>query len=322
MLMCRRNEPPEAGAKMSHPIPLRDFYGRAVDSLRVSVTWKCNYRCIFCHAEGAEEYRKQDVFDPTDYGFIARTLSKYGVRYYKLTGGEPLLRDDIHEIISWMKKYASEVSLVTNGSLLAGKAELLARSGLDRLNVSLHSLREDVYEQITGGSKLLSSVLEGIDKALKHGLKVKINFLLLRSNIPEFPQIIDFASSRGLDVNVIELEPVGVPAEIFKKEYVPVVEVLDYLEKVSTHKYSRSFQNRPTYVLPGGSKVEVVVGFQNKLLCSACTRMRLTHDGFFKTCLYVDDPKINIVDAVKRRSEEELLKLFKEAVYRRKPFFT
>lgn len=306
---------------MSHSITLRDLYGRVVDSLRISVTWRCNYRCIFCHAEGTIGHDKHEVFDSRDYEFIAKTLSRFGVRYYKLTGGEPLLRDDIHEIVRLIRKYASEVSLVTNGSLLASKAESLARSGLDRLNVSLHSLKEDVYEQITGGSRFLSRVLEGIDEALRHGLKVKLNFLLLRSNIAEFPQIVDFASSRRLDINVIELEPVGVPVEIFKREHVSIAEVLDYLEKTSIRKYDRNFQNRPTYVLPGGSKVEVIVGFQNKFLCSACTRMRLTHDGYFKTCLYVDEPQVSIVDAVKRRSEEELIRLFKEAIYMRKPFF-
>ncbi|MEM1879187.1 MAG: GTP 3',8-cyclase MoaA [Desulfurococcaceae archaeon] len=303
--------------------PLVDSYGRPVDSLRVSVTYQCNYRCIFCHAEGLHSTSgERDLLDPGDYEFIAEVLSEFNVRYYKLTGGEPLLRRDIHEIVAGLKKYAEEVSLVTNGSLLLEKAKLLAEAGLDRLNVSLHAIKSETYEYVTGGSKLLSRVLAGVDEALKHGLKVKLNFLLLRSNVEELPRVLEYAMLRGLSINIIELEPIGVPRDVYLREHVPVSSVLDYLEKLSVEKQRRGFQNRPVYVLPGDVKVEIVVGFQNKYLCSACTRLRLTPNGCFKTCLYVDNPVVCVVDAVKRRDRSELAELFKKAVNLRKPYFT
>lgn len=307
---------------MSTYLPLRDSYGRPVDRLRISVTNRCNYRCLFCHSEGISRVDSvAEALNAEDYGFIAYVLRKYGVKYYKLTGGEPLVRDDICEIVSNIKRYAEEVSLVTNGSLLSEKAGPLAEAGLDRLNVSLHSLRSEIYEYITGGSKLLSRVLEGIDKALDYGIKVKVNFLLMKSNIDELPRILDYAESKGLDLNVIELVPLGVPAGVYSREHVPTQTVLNLIEGRSIKVEIREFQNRPVYVLRSGIRVEVVIGYGNKFLCAACTRMRLTPDGSFKTCLYLEKPTFNVVEAVKRRDEEALVKLFKEAVLARKPFF-
>lgn len=303
-------------------IPLvRDRYERPVDRLRISVTSKCNYRCIFCHFEGVQRV-SEDILSPEDYGFIAYVLKDYGVKYYKLTGGEPLLRDDIHMIIANIKRYSNEVSLVTNGSLLLEKARLLAEAGLDRLNVSLHALRDDVYNYVTGTSKLLDKVLKGVDKALEHGLKVKLNFVLMKSNIDELPKVLEYAELKSLDINVIELTPMGISEEIYLREYVPISKVLNFIEEKSVGKYVRDFQNRPTYILRSGLKVEVVIGYGNRYLCSACTRMRLTPDGCFKTCLYIEKPVIYIVDAVKNRDRDLLAKLFKEAVLLRKPFFT
>lgn len=302
---------------------LKDQFGRPVDSLRISVTYKCNYKCIFCHSEGVLTPRmKADVFTADDYGFIAKVLSSYGVKYYKLTGGEPLLREDIHDIVAAIKPYAEEISLVTNGSLLLEKAKLLAEAGLDRINVSLHALKKDVYEYITGGAKLLEKVLAGIDEALKYGLKVKVNFLLLKSNLEDLPRVLDFAESKGINVNIIELVPLGVPRDVYEKEHVPLSEVVYLVEERSIRKQYREFQNRPVYVLRSGIRVEFVMGFMNRFLCAGCTRIRLTSDGCFKTCLYLEQPVVCIADVVKRRDGEGLAELFKNTVKLRKPFFT
>jgi cyclic pyranopterin phosphate synthase len=300
---------------------LIDPYGRVIDSLRVLVTSKCNYKCIFCHSEGVF-YTPVDVFDASDYEFIARIASKLGIKYYKLTGGEPLIREDISDIVKSIKPHAVEVSLVTNGSLLLEKAKSLAEAGLDRLNVSLHSLNEETYKYITGGSRLLSRVKLGIDEALKYGLKIKLNYLVMRSNLDEFKKIIEFAESKGLNVNVIELIPLGVPSSVYKDEHVQITPITKYLEERSTHKYYRELQHRPVYVLNSGIKIEVVMGYGNYLFCSKCSRIRLTPDGYLKPCLYVEEPRVSIIDAVKNRSEEKLIKAFREVTMLRKPYFT
>ncbi|MEM1696707.1 MAG: radical SAM protein, partial [Desulfurococcaceae archaeon] len=115
---------------------LKDKYGRSVDRFRISVTQRCNHACIFCHREGIFRF-EDEALNPEDYGFLAKISKTLGISKYKLTGGEPLIRDDIASIVKELKFYSSEVSLSTNGSLLKDKARYLAEAGLDRLNLSL-----------------------------------------------------------------------------------------------------------------------------------------------------------------------------------------
>ena len=300
---------------------LVDPYGRVIDSLRVLITSRCNYKCIYCHREGIFT-SADEVFSSEDYGFVAKVARKLGVKYYKISGGEPLVREDVHHIVKYIKEHAEEVSLVTNGSLLAVKARELAEAGLDRVNVSLHSLKPEVYRYITGGSTLLKQVLDGIDRALDYGIRVKINYLVLKSNIEEFKDILKFAESKGVDINVIELIPLGVPREVYTEEHTPVSSIIKHLESVAIKKYYRELHNRPVYVLSSGIKVEVVIGYGNFLFCSKCSRLRLTPDGYLKPCLYVESPRVNIVRLVKERDEEGLVRAFKEITSLRKPYFT
>lgn len=299
---------------------LRDLYGRFIDNLRILVTLRCNYHCIFCHSEGVFGITGEKL-SADDYGFIAEIARKLGIRSYKITGGEPLIREDLVDIVKYIKPHADEVSLVTNGSLLLEKVGKLAEAGLDRLNVSLHALNDNVYARITGGSRLLSKVIMAIDEALRYGIRVKLNFLAMRSNIDEFLKILEFAESRGLNVNVIELIPLGVPRDVYAIEHISVSPIVNYLEKKSTSKYYRELHNRPVYVLNSGIRVEVVIGYGNYLFCSKCSRLRLTPDGYLKPCLYIESPRISIVEAVKLRDETRLVSAFKEITILRKPFF-
>jgi cyclic pyranopterin phosphate synthase len=300
---------------------LIDPYGRVINSLRVLITSRCNYKCIYCHREGVFT-STDEVFSSEDYGFIAKVARKLGVKYYKISGGEPLVREDVHYVVKYIKEHAEEVSLVTNGSLLAAKAKELAEAGLDRVNVSLHSLRPEVYKYVTGGSMLLRQVLNGIDCALNYGIRVKINYLVLKSNIEEFKAILEFAELKGVDINVIELIPLGVPKEVYTKEHASISSIIKYLEGVAIRKYYRELHNRPVYVLGSGIKVEVVVGYGNSLFCSKCSRLRLTPDGYLKPCLYIESPRVSIVRPVKERDEESLVRAFKEITSLRKPYFT
>ncbi|MEM4487542.1 MAG: GTP 3',8-cyclase MoaA [Desulfurococcaceae archaeon] len=299
---------------------LRDPYGRVIDTLRVLVTLRCNYKCIFCHSEGVFHTSREEL-NPLDYGFIARTACKLGVRNYKLTGGEPLLREDIAEIVRSIRPFAKEISLVTNGSLLAQRIGDLARAGLDRINVSLHSLKAEKYSYITGGSKMLDAVTAGIDQAIKYGLKVKINFLAMRSNVDEFQEILAFAEHRGLNVNLIELIPLGVPEATYSAEHSGLGNIVDYLERASASKRYRELHNRPVYLLNSGIEVEVVVGYNNYFFCEKCSRLRLTPDACLKPCLYVEDPCVSILEPVKSRDEEKLIHAFRKVTALRRPYF-
>ncbi|MEM4718134.1 MAG: GTP 3',8-cyclase MoaA [Desulfurococcaceae archaeon] len=298
---------------------LVDPFNRVIDSFRILVTSRCNYNCIFCHREGVFKM-SHETFSPSDYGFIAKTVSNLGILNYKLTGGEPLIRPDIADIIKEIRPYAKEISIVTNGYLLFEKIKQLVDAGLDRINVSLHSINPETYRYITSNGHLVN-VLKGIEESLSYNISLKINFLAMRSNIEEFPRVLEFAEKRKINVNVIELIPLGVPRDVYLKEHVSLIPIINYLEGRSIEKYYRDLQNRPVYVLDSGIKVEVVIGYENYLFCNKCSRLRLTPDGYLKPCLYVENPQVNIVESVKNQDTSAVVKAFKEITSLRQPYF-
>ncbi|ACL10540.1 GTP 3',8-cyclase MoaA [Desulfurococcus amylolyticus] len=300
---------------------LVDRFGRKIDSFRIAVTSRCNYQCIFCHREGMMNDQGNEALDAGDYGFLTEVAVKHGIKSFKLTGGEPLVRSDIVDIVREIAIYTRDVSMTTNGSLLLEKVGLLAEAGLNRINVSIHSLKPPVYRFITGGSTLLEKVLKGVDEALNHGIKVKIDFLVMKVNIDEVKNIIEYASDKGLDVNIIELIPLGIPQDVYRDQHVIVDPIIEFLEKNSIAKTVREFQSRPEYIMPSGIKVDVVKGYGNPALCSRCTRLRLTPEGWIKTCLFVNKPIVDISRELKNRDEKGVINGIKRAVYLREPFF-
>ncbi|AFL66199.1 GTP 3',8-cyclase MoaA [Desulfurococcus amylolyticus] len=300
---------------------LVDRFGRKIDSFRIAVTSRCNYQCIFCHREGMMNNPGNEALDAGDYGFLTEVAVKHGIKSFKLTGGEPLVRSDIVDIVREIATYTRDVSMTTNGSLLLEKAGLLAEAGLNRINVSIHSLKPPVYRFITRGSTLLEKVLKGVDEALNHGIKVKIDFVVMKVNIDEVKNIVEYASGKGLDVNIIELIPLGTPQDVYRDQHVIVDPVIEFLEKNSIAKTVREFQSRPEYIMPSGIKVDVVKGYGNPALCSRCTRLRLTPEGWIKTCLFIDKPIVDISRELKNRDEKGVINGIKRAVYLREPFF-
>jgi cyclic pyranopterin phosphate synthase len=298
---------------------VRDRYGRPVTALRVSVTLRCNHSCVFCHMEGIMRSGKLKELSTEDYGFLLKVLSKYGVRDVKLTGGEPLVRKDIVEIVESLRPYTYDLSMVTNGSLLKYFARGLAEAGLDRMNVSLHSLNEETFRRITGGK--LKPVLEGIDEALEYGHIIKLDYVLLKMNRDEILNIVNYASSKGLDLNIIELIPINMDERRYLELASDVDPVVKLLDEIATKKQVIPFQNRPVYVLPSGIKVFLIIGYGNPYLCAGCTRLRMTPDGKFKTCIYRNDNLVDAWDTIKSRDEEGLIQAFLKSVSLREPYF-
>ncbi len=302
------------------PDSLVDRFGRPVNRLRVSVTLRCNHACIFCHREGISASRVEGELSANDLGFVAEVASSLGITGFKLTGGEPLVRDDIVDVVSAISQHIKDVSLVTNASRLKKFAQGLAEAGLSRVNVSLHSLREDVFRRITGGGSL-SDVLEGIEAAIDAGLKVKLNYLVLSLNAGEFKDVIDYASGIGADLNVIELIPVGTPLNVYRELHAELDPVEDYLRRQAVKVWLAEFQNRPTYLMPSGIKVYVIKGFGNPYLCARCTRLRMTPDGKLQTCIYRPDLTVDARDAILRRDVDGLKEAFRRATELREPYF-
>lgn len=289
---------------------LRDPYGRPVTNLRISLTSRCNLSCIYCHAEG--EKNPEAEMSTEEIIAIMETAAKFGIKSIKFTGGEPLIRPDILQIIRAVPK-GIESSITTNGILLAGMAAGLKESGLRRVNVSLDSLNPKTYKKITG-SDCLGEVLAGIDAALKVGLTpVKINMVVLAGiNDNEIDDFLAYVrNNRNLVLQLIEL------MHFNNCEYHGDLNDLESsLAARSEQILTRRMHHRRKYCLDG-AEVEIVRPLHNTEFCSFCNRLRVTSDGKLKPCLLRTDNHVTI----RGKKGFDLETLFKEAVSRREPFF-
>lgn len=305
---------------------LTDPHGRKVNSLRLSVTQRCDLSCPHCHREGqspsANEMSVAEIERAVD---IASSL---GIRKIKITGGEPLMRKDIVEIVRSISPLVDEVSLTTNGSHLAELAESLKESGLMRVNVSLHTLDPVRYERLCGHD-LTSPVMDGIKKAVSAGLNpVKVNMVVIKGqNEDEIRPMIDFCANIGATLQLIEYETdrAGQSQAEFAKKYYPLKEIEDSLAKEAVDMKTNELHRRRRYKLMSGEgsvQVEVVRPMHNTEFCSHCTRLRLSSDGRLKPCLLDPSGSIDILGPMRRgASDEEVRALFTEAVRNRKPYW-
>ena len=305
---------------------LYDRFGRPVTNLRISLTQECNFRCFFCHREGQRFLAKNEM-TPEEIERLVRIASRLGIRKVKLTGGEPTVREDIIEIVRRIKPYVKDLSMTTNGSRLKELAEPLAKAGLDRVNVSLHSLKPEVYKKITGVD-MLETVLEGIEEAVKYLSPVKLNMTVMKGlNDGEIWNMIDFSAKTGAVLQLIELEAPREMTEtaFFRKYFYPLRPVERELEKRAVEIRERRMHRRRKYFIPtdyGIAEVEVVRAMHNTVFCANCTRLRVTSDGKFKTCLLRNDDLIDFLTAMRNgASDAELVDIFRKAVLKREPYW-
>jgi cyclic pyranopterin phosphate synthase len=279
------------------PERLIDEYGREIRSLRFSLTNRCTLNCIYCHREG--EHRDQPPTKEISAELIiaiARVASQqFNVRRVKFSGGEPLLREDLATIIQGIRPFEKDISLTTNGVFLQRYAAELAAAGLDRVNVSLDTLKEDRYDLITRSTNNLSQVIAGITSAIDAGLvPIKLNMVLLKGiNDDELPAMMRFVrdcNQRGGGTAVI-LQPIELipsfnpPMERYKADFGRVERELR--AQASAVK-TRQLHRRKKYFIDG-VEVEVVHPIDNTEFCANCSRLRITSDGKLKACLLRDD---------------------------------
>ena len=289
---------------------LKDPYNRPVSNLRISLTHKCNLSCIYCHREG--EKKSEEPLSAAEIAEVLKVAAHFGIRSVKFTGGEPMLRPDLLEIIQSVPE-GMESSITTNGTLLAGLASNLKQAGLKRVNVSIDSLNHETYKKITGTDKL-DDVLEGITEALKTGLTpVKLNMVVLAGiNDHEIDDFLAFVrGNRNLVLQLIELMHFN---ECTNHGNLNIVE--DELAARSKQIITRRMHHRKKYCLDG-AEVEVVRPLHNTEFCAFCNRLRVTSDGKLKPCLLRTDNHIDI----RGKSGTELEELFKKAVSLREPFY-
>ncbi|MEM3608799.1 MAG: GTP 3',8-cyclase MoaA [Candidatus Bathyarchaeia archaeon] len=303
---------------------LTDNYGRPLLNLRVAITRRCNLRCKYCHGEGEEE-KTADAPEMTvdEIVRIVKVAVSLGVSKVKLTGGEPLMRKDIAEIVKGIAeiKGLSDLSMTTNGTMLASLAKELRANGLKRVNINIPTMDSKIYGELTGGR--LENVLEGVKAAVDVGFyPVKLNMLVLKgANDHAVPEMIEFARETGTILQLIELEPINVSSSYYSAHYKPLEEYEAWLKQKAVKVETRKLmQNRRVYHLSDVT-VEVVHPTENAEFCMYCTRLRVTSDGKLKPCLMRNDNLVDVLTPMRNgASDEELAELFKLANQKRQPF--
>lgn len=297
-----------------------DRFGRPLTSLRISVTDECNLNCFYCHREGCPA--SQLLMSPQEIGQIAELAAKLGMKRIKLTGGEPLMRKDIVEIVAEIAKApVEEISLTTNGTLLSQYAKELARAGLKRVNISLDTLKPEKFLRITG-SDMLEEVLRGVESAVNAGLNpVKLNMVVLSGiNDDEIEDMISFASKHGAILQLIELLlPEGDKG--LSCYYRDLAEIERNIQSRAIAFENRKLMHaRKKYILPEGA-VEIVRPMHNTEFCMHCTRLRVTADGRLKPCLMRNDNLVDLLPHIRASDTLAAQKDFLNAISKREPFF-
>lgn len=307
--------------------PVVDKFGRPVKSLRLSVTQRCDLDCDFCHKEGQSP--SQDEMSPEEIERLMRVAASLGVRKVKITGGEPLIREDIREIITRISPLMSEVSLTTNGHRLGAIARDLKSAGLSRVNVSLHTLDPAVYRNLCG-SDGVESVVGGIEESIKAGLRpVKVNMVVLRGiNETEIPQMMEFCARTGAILQLIEFETSKEDAGNgqFRERYFSLKDTESEIAGRAEKSAHNELHRRGRYtVMTGGGVVEVefVRPMHNTEFCRNCTRIRLSSDGRMKPCLMDKRGELDALGALRNgASDSELRELFLKVVASRRPYWS
>jgi cyclic pyranopterin phosphate synthase len=276
--------------------PLVDPFGRTVDYLRVSVTDRCDLRCVYCMAERQTFLPKAQVLTIEELDRVCSAFVALGTRKLRLTGGEPLVRKGFLELVERLSRHLRsgalhELTLTTNGTRLAEFAPELARLGVRRVNVSLDSLDAEAFRRITRGGEL-GQVTAGIDAALAAGLKVKINTVALKQdNGSKIAGMIQWAHAKGLDLTLIETMPLGEIEEDRTDQYLSLAEVRQELESFWTLVPLGDRTGGPARyarVEETGGKLGFITPLSHNF-CESCNRVRLTCTGTLYMCLGQDD---------------------------------
>jgi cyclic pyranopterin phosphate synthase len=307
-------------------LPYRDDFGRAINYLRVSVTDRCNLRCVYCMpAEGVEKRPHGEILSYEELALTIRAAAELGICKVRLTGGEPLARLGLPEFVRMVAAIPGidDLSMTTNGTLLARHAAALAEAGLQRVNISLDTLRSDRFEQITRRGRL-RDVWSGIEAAKAAGLTpIKLNMVVVRGlNDDEVSDFARHTVSDGWHVRFIELMPIGANVDWAEDGTVPVPEIRARIEAEvgPLRPIHGPTGNGPAryYQLPDA---EGTVGFISALsdhFCTTCNRLRLTADGRLRPCL-MSEEEIDLRTPLRAGADLEEVKALLAHAIQRKP---
>ncbi len=304
---------------------LTDDFGREVTGVRVSLTDRCNFDCVYCHNEGLGDTRgpmeaQDDEMDTDDVVRFLEVAAEFDVEAVKFTGGEPMLRQDLEEIIERTPD-SMEVSLTTNGTFLPGRAEALVDAGLERVNVSQDALDPEVFAEVTQTGSY-DRVIEGVEAALEAGLDpVKLNMVVFEHTAGYVPGMVDHvAENDGLQLQLIEY----MPELTGKPEWaIDIDRVHDWLAEQAEEVEYREMHDRRRYWIAspegdsGRGMVEIVDPVENPTFCANCHRVRVTHNGYLKGCLNRNDD----LKSMGEMTKPEIRETFREVVAERVPYY-
>jgi cyclic pyranopterin phosphate synthase len=305
---------------------LEDRFGRELTGIRVSLTDRCNFDCVYCHNEGLGDTRgpmapRENELTADEVVRVLEVASDHGVEAVKFTGGEPMLREDLEEVVRRTPD-SMETSMTTNGTFLPGRAEGLVEAGLERVNVSQDALDPEDFAELTK-SGAYDRVLSGVEAALDAGLApVKLNMVVFEPTAGYVPEMVDHvATNPGLRLQLIEYMPelAGRP-----EWAIDIGRVHDWLEGRAAAVENREMHDRRRYWIEsdegdgtGRGMVEVVDPVGNAEFCANCHRIRVTHDGYLKGCLNRNDDLRSLGDC----SREAIDDAIRETVANRVPYY-
>ncbi|MEF8818454.1 MAG: GTP 3',8-cyclase MoaA [Haloferacaceae archaeon] len=302
---------------------LVDDFGRAVTGVRVSLTDRCNFDCVYCHNEGLGDTRgpmepRDDEMSADDVVRFLEVVDEFDVDAVKFTGGEPMLRDDLEEIVRRVPD-GMEASMTTNGTFLPGRAEGLVDAGLARVNVSQDALDPEAFREVTQ-SGAYDQVMAGVRAAVDAGLApVKLNMVVFEHTKGYVEEMVEYvAREDGLRLQLIEYMPelTGRP-----EWSVDIERVHDWLDGKADRVERREMHDRRRYWMGGesadGGMVEIVDPVENPEFCANCGRVRVTHDGKLKGCLNRNDD----LRPMGEMTRAEIRAAFREVVAERVPYY-
>lgn len=292
---------------------LRDSFGRDITYLRMSVTDRCDLRCNYCMAENMTFLPRKDLLTLEELDRLAASFIARGVRKIRLTGGEPLVRRGLMDLIGDMSRHLKsgaldEITLTTNATQLSKYSEDLARAGVKRLNVSLDSRDPETFAKLTRRDAL-DQVLNGIDAALDAGLKIKINAVALKgTNADEIPELMEWAHSKKMDMTLIEVMPMGEIDGDRVDQYLPLTEIRDALDAKYTLEetpFRTGGPSRYVRVKETGGLLGFITPLTNNF-CAGCNRVRVTCTGQIYMCLGQSD-SVDLRAAMRGENPEQAL---------------
>ena len=298
---------------------LIDSYDRVVDYLRVSVTERCNFRCNYCMPEKPFSWvPKENLLSFEELFEFMKVAIDEGIKKIRITGGEPLLREDLDAFIKMIYDYEPNIDLAmtTNAFLLKGAARKLKDAGLKRINVSIDTLKPDVAQSIAG-KDVLANVLAGVDEALAVGLKVKVNMVPMKGiNADEIIDVLEYCKARGMSIRFIEyMENTHAKVDIKGLKSDELLAILSEKYNFKDEGFDGASPSH-YYVMDDGYRFGIIEPYEDDF-CKQCNRIRLTAEGHLIPCLYFDEA-MSIAESIKRGDIKGAALVLKEVV-RTKP---